>query len=559
MLVVRRPFAGRISTLIVATVLLAAASHMAPAPVPAPAPAPTSAPAVPLFTDLGSYHRAISTKNAPAQKYFDQGLRLAYGFNHDEAERAFREAARLDPKCAICWWGVALVLGPNINLPMDPDRNAKAVEAVAKAKSLAPSASKVEGALIDALAARYSADPAADRVKLDEAYASAMAAAHKSFPADDDVSTLYAESLMDLKPWKFWNVDGTPADGTLEIVATLEAVLKHNPKHPGANHYYIHATEASRNPERAAASAKRLETLVPGAGHLVHMPAHVYMRTGNYEGASEANAKAAAVDEKYIQANHVEGVYPVMYYTHNLQFLAAAAAMEGRSAVSRDAAKKTTELAVPMAKEMPMAEFVVPWELYFDLRFEKWDEVLALPQPDAGLMTAFALWHFGRGVAFAAQNKVDNAIAEQKAFSEAASKVPPDAMMNLNMSKDLLALAAAMLDAKLATARGQTELAIAAWQKAVAVEDKLAYDEPPAWYYPTRESLGGALLRAGRPGEAETVFREDLKRNPGNGRSLFGLAESLRVQKKDVEAAEVKAKFKAAWFRADIQASVSSL
>ena len=275
--------------------------------------------------------------------------------------------------------------------------------------------------------------------------------------------------------------------------------------------------------------------------------------------ASEANAKAAAVDEKYIEANHVEGVYPVMYYTHNLQFLAASAAMEGRSTVSRDAAKKTTEIAVPIAKEMPMAEFVVPFEMYFDLRFQKWDDVLALPQPDAALSTAAALWHFGRGVALAAQKKVDAATAERKAFDEAASKVPPDAMMNLNMSKDLLAVARATLDARLAAVRGQTDAAIAAWRKAIALEDTLAYDEPPAWYYPTRESLGGELLRTGKAVEAEVVFREDLKRNPGNGRSLFGLAQALKAQKRETEADDVMAKFKKAWARADVPATISGL
>jgi tetratricopeptide (TPR) repeat protein len=534
---------------IVALALLAAAAHGAPAPTQA----------VPLFNDLGTYHRAISTKKPAAQKYFDQGLRLAYGFNHDEAERAFREAARLDPKCAICWWGVALVLGPNINLPIDPERNAKAVEAIGTAKSKAKSASDVERALIDALTARYSPDPAADRPKLDEAYCGKMRVVHGKFPADDDVATLYAESLMDLRPWKFWNPDGTPAPGTEEIVATLEVVLQRNPTHPGANHYYIHATEASNNPERAAASAKRLETLVPGAGHLVHMPAHVYMRTGNYAGASEANAKAAAVDEKYIKEQNVEGVYPVMYYTHNLQFLAASAAMEGRSAVSRAAAKKTTELAVRVAKEMPMAEFVVPFDMYYALRFEKWDDVLAMPPPDESLPTAFALWHFGRGVAFAAQQKIEAATAEKKAFDEAVAKVPPDAMMNLNTSKDLLAVAAAVLDARLFAASGSRPTSIASWMKAVTAEDALAYDEPPAWYYPVRESLGGALLRAGRPILAETVFRKDLARNPDSGRSLFGLAEALKMQKKDAEAAEVTEEFKKAWARADIQATVAGL
>jgi tetratricopeptide (TPR) repeat protein len=536
---------------IAAIVLLAATSHAAPAPA--------AKQSVPLFDDLGSYHRAISTKKRSAQQYFDQGLRLTYGFNHDEAERAFREAARLDPKCAICWWGVALVLGPNINLPIDPERNMKAVQAIANAKSRESSASPVERALIDALFVRYSLDPAADRAKLDEAYAAKMKTVYELFPQDDDVATLYAESLMDLRPWKFWDPDGNPAPGTLEIVATLEVVLKRNPKHPGANHYYIHATEASKNPERATDSAKRLETLVPGAGHLVHMPAHVYMRTGNYAGASEANAKAAAVDEKYIQANQVKGVYPVMYHTHNLQFLAASAAMEGRSAVSREAAKKVTELAVPMAKEMPMAEFVVPFEMYYALRFEKWDDVLALPQPDAALPTAVALWHFGRGVAFAAKKNLEAANTEKMAFDEAVSKVPEGAMMNLNTSADLLAVARYVLDARLADANGDRSGTTANWMRAVTAADKLAYDEPPAWYYPVRESLGGALLRAGRPILAETVFRKDLARNPNNGRSLFGLAEALKMQKKDAEAAEVMEQFKKAWARADVQVTVAGL
>jgi tetratricopeptide (TPR) repeat protein len=521
-------------------------------------PEAPAAKAVPLFNDLGSYHRKISTKNRTAQKYFDQGLRLVYGFNHDEAERAFREAARLDPACAICFWGIGLTLGPNINLPMDPDRNAKAVEAMAKAKAIAPSGG-VERALIDALAVRYSADPVADRTKLDEAYAGAMRAVHERFPADDDVATLYAEAMMDLRPWKFWSADGTPAPGTLDIVATLEGVMKRNPKHPGANHYYIHATEASGNPGRATESAKRLETLVPGAGHLVHMPAHVYMRTGNYAGASQANAKGAAIDEKYIHAHNVQGIYPIMYYTHNLQFLAASAAMEGRSADSRDAAKKTTALATPIAKEMPMAEFVVPFEMYYALRFEKWDDVLALPEPDAGLPTTVALWHFGRAVALAGKKNVEGAAAEQKLFDAAVPKIPQDAMMNLNTSKDLVAVAAAMLDAEMAEAHGDLDAAIAAWGRTVAAEDKLSYDEPPAWYYPVRESLGGALLRAGKPVEAEKVFREDLKNNPGNGRSLFGLAEALKMQDKRDESATVLSKFKKAWARADVAVTVAGL
>lgn len=521
------------------------------------AAAPARPAAAPLFTDLGSYHREISTKKKTAQKYFDQGLRLVYGFNHDEAERSFREAARLDPKCAICYWGIGLTLGPNINMPMDAERNAKAVEAVAKAKSMSRG-TPVERALIDALAVRYSADPAADRAKLDEGYAAAMKTAHIRFPIDDDVATLYAEAMMDLRPWKFWSPDGTPAPGTEEIVATLELVLKRNPLHPGANHYYIHATEASKNPGRASESAKRLETLVPGAGHLVHMPAHVYMRTGNYAGASEANAKAASIDEKYIKEHNVVGVYPIMYYTHNLQFLAASAAMEGRSTASIEAAQKTTELATAMVKDMPMAEFLVPFAMYAALRFEKWDDVLAMPKPDAALPTAVALWHFGRAVSFTSKKMLDDAQSEKTAFEEASANVPPDAMMNLNTSKDVLAVAAASLDARLAEARGE-ERTVIRWIKAVNAEDALAYDEPPAWYYPVRESLGGASLRKERHVFAEQVFRKDLERNPENGRSLFGLAEALKAQKRDAEAAEVTERFKKAWARADVMPTVAGL
>ena len=516
-------------------------------------------PKVPLFDDLGTYHRAISTKKPRAQKYFDQGLRLLYGFNHDEAERAFREAARIDPKCAFCWWGVGLTLGPNINLPIDPERNSKAVEAVAKAKALEASASPVEAALIGALASRYSPDANADRAKLDQAYADAMREVVRRFPADDDAATLFAESLMDLRPWKFWTPDGQPAAGTLEILSTLETVLERNPTHPGANHYYIHGTEASPDPGRALASAKRLETLVPGAGHLVHMPAHTYMRTGNYAGASAANDKAAKVDEAYIAKTNAQGVYPMMYYTHNLQFLASAAAMEGRSKVCLEAARKTTEIAVAVAKDMPMAEFVVPWSLYYSLRFGKWEDVLALPAPPAGLPTATALWHFGRAFALAASGKPNQAAAEAKAFETARAAVPADAMMSLSPSASLLAVAAAMIQAKLAEGAGDTAGAIAAWTKAVEAEDALAYDEPPAWYYPTRESLGGAYLRAGRFAEAESVFREDLKRNPGNGRSLFGLSQALQGQQKSPEAAKVRAQFEEAWKAADVKADVTDL
>jgi tetratricopeptide (TPR) repeat protein len=548
----------------VTTLILLASMAAADAPpanqghgaMPAPA-APRQK--VPLFTDLGSFHRAISTKNKTAQKYFDQGMRFLYGFNHDEAERSFREAARLDPACAICWWGVAIVLGPNINLPIDPERNVKAVEAVVKAKSLAVGASPVEQALILALMNRYTADPAADRAKLDQAYAAAMRDVRLNYPNDDDVTVLYAESLMDLRPWKFWNPDGTAAEGTREIVATLEEVLQRSPDHPGANHYYIHAVEASRYPARAIASAKRLDTLVPGAGHLVHMPAHIYMRTGNYAGASDANAKAAKLDEKYIKEFGVNGVYPVMYYSHNLQFLAVSAGMEGNSKTALDAAVRAGAFVAPIVKDMPMAEFVVPLPIYMQLRFDRFDAVLVAPAPPKELPTATALWRWARAYALTAQGKLEEAAKEKAAFETASAAVPADAMMNLNTSKSLLDVATAMLDAKAASARGDREAAIAAWTTAVAVQDTMAYDEPPAWYYPVRESLGGELLRAGKPAEAEEVFREDLRRNPSNGRSLFGLVQALKAQKKDAGVPALESQFKDAWHRADVVVTVANL
>jgi tetratricopeptide (TPR) repeat protein len=549
----------------IATIVLAGLMAAAEAPAAAPdhatmkTPAPSAPDKVPLFDDLGSYHREISTKSKTAQRYFDQGMRLLYGFNHDEAERSFREAARLDPSCAICWWGVAIVLGPNINLPIDPDRNARAVEAVVKAKALSVKATPVERELILALMNRYTADPSADRAALDKAYAEAMGAAHKKFPADDDLEVLYAEAMMDLRPWKFWSPDGTPAEGTLEIVALLEDVLKRNPAHPGANHYYIHATEASPDPGRAMPSAKRLDTLVPGAGHLVHMPAHVYIRTGNYAAASDANAKAARVDEKYIKKYDVGGVYPMMYLTHNYQFLAVTAGMEGDSKVSLDAAKRVTGMAIPMAQAEPMVEFVVPLSLYMNVRFARYDEVLATPAPPPSLLTATALWHWARAYAFTAQKKEEDAAKAAAQFEAAAAKVPPEAMMNLNTAKSLLDVAAASLAAKSAEMRGDQDAAIASWTKAVAVQDTMAYDEPPAWFYPVRESLGATLLRAGRPAEAEAVFREDLKRNPRNGRSLFGLSQALGQQSKSKEAADAEAQFKEAWRRADVVVTPASL
>ncbi|HEV8700646.1 MAG TPA: hypothetical protein VGV60_05170 [Candidatus Polarisedimenticolia bacterium] len=534
-------------------------AHGAATGGPPPAVAAPPATTVPLLGNLGSHHHVIATGSDKAQQYFDQGLRLVFGFNHDEAEHAFLEAARLDPDCAMAFWGVALALGPNINLSLDPERNARAYDAIQTARTLSAQASEPEAAYIRALGARYSLDPAADRAVLDRAYAKAMGELSRRYPDDLDAATLYAESLMDLRPWKHWNKDGTPAEETEEIVSVLESVLKRDPLHPGANHYYIHAVEASPHPERAIPSAKRLERLVPGAGHLVHMPAHVYMRTGDYAGAVKSNRVAAEVDEAYIRSRHITGMYPVMYYAHNLHFLAMAAGMEGNSAAARDGAVRLAAFLKDAVADMPMAEFMLPAPLYVALRFQGWNDVLRQPAPDRLFATTAALRHFARGVAHAALKDVKQAEADRREFDEARGRVPSDALFNLNTSAGVLEVAAAVLDARIASAKGDHAAALSAWRKGVAAEERLNYDEPPVWYYPVRESLGAELLRAGKPQEAEKVFREDLAKNPRNGRSLFGLWKSLAAQKKRQEAKTARRDFEAAWKNADVELELSDL
>jgi len=512
---------------------------------------------VPLFDDLGTHHHPVSTANEQAQKYFDQGLRLTYGFNHDEAERAFREAARLDPMLAMAWWGVANALGPNYNLPLDEERNKRALEAVAKAQSLVANANDSERAYIEAVSVRYSADPAAKRADLDRKYAAAMGELYKRFPQDTDAGTLYAESLMDLRPWQLWTSDGKPREETMEILQVLEGVLKIDPSHPGANHYYIHAVEASPEPQKAAASAERLRTLVPGAGHLVHMPAHVYIRTGNYKGAVEANANAVKVDEAYIARTKAEGVYPLMYYTHNFMFLSTAAGMLGHSRQALDTAAKAVALAAPMAGHDAMAEYVLPWTFYTLARNGRWDELLAAPKPAESTPGTAAMWAYTRGVAFVGKRDANAAKKARGEFVTARGKVSKDLMLNTNRAEDLLSIAAAVLDARIARLEKNHAGAMAFWQKAIAIQDRLVYDEPPAWYCPVRESLGAEFLLLRRFAEAEKTFRRDLEINPENPRSLFGLAEALKAQSKS--DAEIRRRYAEAWKDAEIRLSVEEL
>ncbi|MDQ6894503.1 MAG: hypothetical protein M3167_17735 [Acidobacteriota bacterium] len=513
-----------------------------------------------LYDDLGTFTRKISTPVSKAQLYFNQGMRLVWAFNHDEAKRAFDQAARLDPSCAMCQWGVALTLGPNINLPALPDRAAAAVVAAKKASELAKSgkATPVERALIAALARRYSdpppSDPAAQK-KLDEAYAAAMRGAARRFRNDLDVATLFAESMMDLRPWDLWTNDGKLQPGTLEIVRTLERVLAKNPNHPGANHYYIHAVEASPDPGRALAAAKRLGAMMPGAGHLVHMPAHIYIRTGDYEASSEANRRAIDADAKSSVAAPPSPIYQ-MYVAHNHQFLWASAILQGRSAESLEAARKTVENApLEMLRQMPGFDTLLTYPVLTLVRFGRWDDVLKEPTPPADFAFANAVHHFARGVALAKLGRPEEALAERHAITEITKRIPPEAMESLNKSHDLLDVAVWVLDGQILAKKGDVGGAVSILTKAAEAQDALKYSEPPDWYYPVRQTLGAILLSAGRAKDAERVYREDLVRTPDNGWSLFGLAEALKAQGKP--EAETRARFDKAWQRADIRITAS--
>ena len=515
-----------------------------------------------LMTGLGQHHHTISTKNPEAQRFFDQGLTLVFAFNHEEAARAFRRASELDPQAPMAFWGVALALGPCINLDVDPPHEKAAYEAIQKALSLASSATEMERAYLQALAKRYSSEPNVDLRKLDTEYANAMRELSKRYPDDLDAATLYAESLMDLHPWKLWSLDGLPAEGTEEIVAVLESVLRRDPKHLGANHYFIHATEGSPHPERALKSARRLETLAPAAGHLLHMPAHTYMRVGDYSAAAHSNAVGAEADRVYLRESGKSGsMYDMMYYCHNLHFLAASYSMGGDFAHATQAADELAAHVAPMLRDMPMAEVYVPYSIFVRVRFHRWDEVLKLPPPNASLSMTTAFWHFARGSAFAAKGLISMAEAERTILETARKQTPADLEFSFfsNKAQTFLDLAENVLEARIAAAKGDHEGAIKHWEQAVQIEDRLNYGEPPEWFYPIRESLGGALLLSGQADRAEAVFRADLKHYPRNPRSLFGLLKALEVQKNSADVEEVRKEFEAAWKSADVTLELGDL
>jgi tetratricopeptide (TPR) repeat protein len=505
---------------------------------------------VTLVTGLGDLHHPVSTKNAQAQQFFDQGLRFIYAFNHDEAARSFQHAAELDPKLAMAYWGVAEAVGPNYNDPADPDRYKHAHDAVQQAVDLAGSASASEQAYIHALAKRFPADAKSDLKKAAEEYRDAMRQVVNEFPDDLDAATLFAEAGMNLHPWGLWHVDGTPEAGTEEIVSTLESVMKRDPDHLGAIHYYIHAVEASPTPERALAGANKLAELAPNAGHIVHMPAHVYIRTGDYEAAVKTNEQAAAVDRAYIKATGVQGIYPMMYYSHNLHFIAMCAAMNGNYVESVKNAQLLVENVGPHVKEMPPLEGFMTIPVAVRIRFHRWDEILKMPQPDAAMKTATVFWHFGRGLALAGTGKISEAEAEYKIVSDAEAATPPDVIFQMpinNKAKDIMKISKDVLGAKIALAKKDNGGAIAMLRDAVTIQDTLKYGEPPDWFFPVRESLGAALLMNEDAAGAEKVFRADLERNLRNPRSLWGLHQSLIEQKRDYDAGFIQKEFEASW------------
>jgi tetratricopeptide (TPR) repeat protein len=503
-----------------------------------------------LMTGFGDWRHPVSTKNSQAQAFFDQGLRLIYAFNHDEAARSFRQAAELDPKLAMAYWGIAEAVGPNYNDPASEDRFVQAHQAIEKAQSLTEGASESEQAYIAALARRFPADPKSDLHAAAEEYRDAMREVSKKFPDDLDAATLFAESGMTLHPWGLWHVDGSPEEGTEEIVATLESVIRREPNHLGAIHYYIHAVEASRSPERALAGANRLAQLAPAAGHIVHMPAHIYIRTGDYEAAVKTNQKAAQADQAYLAASGAQGIYPMMYYSHNLHFIAMCAAMNGNYAESRRGAQMLAANVGPHVAEMPALGGFMTVPLAVEVRFHKWNEILKTPQPDGSMQTATVFWHFARGMALAATGKVEEAEAEHKIIAEAEEQTPADATFQMpvnNKTKDILKIAEDVLGAKISRAKKDNDAAISQLREAVAVQDTLKYNEPEDWFYPVRESLGAALLMSGDQAGAEQVFREDLERNPRNPRSLFGLEQALKAQGRGYDATFVRRQFDESW------------
>lgn len=520
-------------------------------------------PELPLLDTLGSHTHKVTTTSAEAQRYFDQGLRFLYGFNHGAAIRSFQQAARLDPQCAMAHWGIALACGPHINLPMvPPPAAALAWQELQLAQQAAAAAAPVEQALIAALAKRYANPQPEDRGPLDQAYADAMRAVWKKFPQDADVGALFAEAMMDLRPWDQWTPDGAPQPGTEEILATLDSVLRVDLQHPFANHLYIHAVEASPHPERAIPAADRLLPLQPGLAHNVHMPSHIYIRVGRWQDAIDANLKAVAADQAFRRiAGPPHGFLPV-YIAHNEHMLAYAAMMTGQRALALQHIRALVAGLPPefMAEFGFIAETWLAMPLEVMVRFGQWDDILAEPAHPATQPFTHAFQHAARGIAFAAKGDTAAARKEQALYTTASKNVTPEMIAaGNNPCQAVLAVVTPMLEGEILAREGKVDDAVAQLRAAVQAEDRLRYDEPPSWLIPVRHSLGATLMTHGRYAEAEAVYRADLARLPGNGWSLFGLGESLMQQHKASEAALVRAQFSRAWVKADLSIASSCL
>jgi len=513
----------------------------------------------PVLEGLGDHHHAVTTSSERAQLFFDQGLKLTYGFNHQEALRAFKEAARLDPDCAMAYWGWALVLGPNLNLPMAADVVPQAWEAIQLALERKGKVTDKERGMIEALALRLTDDPETERKPFDTAYAEAMEQLHAKYPDDPDIATLYAASMMNLTPWNYWNKDGSPLAGTETILDVLEDVIEQDPHHEGALHYYIHAVEPV-DPERGERAADLLRGLAPGAGHLVHMPSHIYMQLGRYAESFEANTLAAKADEGYITQCRAQGIYPLAYYPHNVHFLAWASLMQGRSQEALTAARKVaSKVPEDMHTNMwALYQTFLSMPLYTMVRFAMWDEVLAEESPPEDAVYWTGIWHYARGMAYLHRDNFDGAIAELAVLHKIAEDPQtPEVTIGFTNAGTLLTTADQVLSGELAAKQGAYQRALYHLGRAVRLEDSLLYNEPPDWYYPVRHTLGAVLLEAGLPEEAEVVYWEDLGKNENNGYALFGLLQALRAQGHDAETVDVEARLKAAWSEADVKLTSS--
>ena len=520
----------------------------------------------PLFDGMGSFHMPITTSDADAQRYFDQGMVLAFGFNHAESIRSFRAAQKLDPSCAMCFWGEALATGPNINVTsngkaiMAPAERLSARAATDKALQLLGSVTAKERDWILALDQRYDGKADTAREPLDRAWANALAVMAERYPDDSTVASVYAEALMNTMPWDYWGPNGEAKPDTQAVIANLERVIAADPSHPLALHLYIHALEASSSAVKAERAADLLADLVPGSGHLVHMPSHIYFRVGRYQDSALANIRAAEVDEAYIAQCNAQGFYPALYYPHNIHFLWASATMQGQSQLSLDSARRVVaNVRIEQVEQFPTIQFFRTVPILSMVRFARWEELLVEPEPHAPFAFARAIWHYGRGVALAATHRTDDAMKELAAITALEPSVDEIFMGNVYPAKDLLSIAKALLLGEVAYRQGDAIQAITRFTEAVALQDALPYTEPPFWYYPTRQSLGAALLAAGRAAEARQVFEDDLQQYPMNGWSMFGLAQAM-MEEGDLSAAgEVLEKFERVWQFADVELTTSIL